>query len=223
MDNKLIDRQYIPFFLEYSLMSEYQLLIKQNLNGIYVLPSARNPLVWFGIIFIRQGLYQGGIFKFCVIIPSSYPNGDCPQVFFEQAPFHPLISMKTGQLDVKRAFPKWKKDVHRICNVLSYARRIFFKIDTQSPLNESAGLLYKTKLLSFKAEVMKSIENSKQHLNDPPITNDPYELVFNLKENLHEEHKKEMIKQSNFQPSTDIRGLSWVDKAKILPFSKDQQ
>lgn len=35
-------------------------------------------LVWFGVIFIRHGLYQDGVFKFTVYIPDNYPDGECP-------------------------------------------------------------------------------------------------------------------------------------------------
>lgn len=35
-------------------------------------------LVWFGVIFIRSGLYQDGVFKFTIYIPDNYPDGDCP-------------------------------------------------------------------------------------------------------------------------------------------------
>lgn len=37
-----------------------------------------SPAVWFGVIFIRHGLYQDGVFKFTVYIPDNYPDGDCP-------------------------------------------------------------------------------------------------------------------------------------------------
>lgn len=36
------------------------------------------PTVWFGVIFIRHGLYQDGVFKFTIYIPDNYPDGDCP-------------------------------------------------------------------------------------------------------------------------------------------------
>lgn len=29
-------------------------------------------------MFVRHGLYQGGIFRFTVHIPETYPDGDCP-------------------------------------------------------------------------------------------------------------------------------------------------
>jgi len=34
--------------------------------------------VWFGVLFVRQGVYQGGIFRFCVHIPEAFPDGGCP-------------------------------------------------------------------------------------------------------------------------------------------------
>jgi ubiquitin-protein ligase len=34
--------------------------------------------VWFGVLFIRQGFYQGGIFRFTINIPSTFPDSDCP-------------------------------------------------------------------------------------------------------------------------------------------------
>ena len=35
---------------------------------------------WYGIIFVRQGIYQEGIFRFKIIIPENYPDGDCPVI-----------------------------------------------------------------------------------------------------------------------------------------------
>lgn len=34
--------------------------------------------VWHGVLFIRQGLYQEGIFRFILTIPENFPDGDCP-------------------------------------------------------------------------------------------------------------------------------------------------
>jgi len=35
-------------------------------------------LVWHGVMFIRQGLYQGGVYRFQLFIPDTYPDADCP-------------------------------------------------------------------------------------------------------------------------------------------------
>lgn len=42
------------------------------------IPCVSLCLVWFGVIFIRHGLYQDGVFKFTVYIPDNYPDGGCP-------------------------------------------------------------------------------------------------------------------------------------------------
>lgn len=55
---------YGSYFLEYSLMAEYNLLLKQKLPGIYCIPSANSSLLWYGVLFIRQGPYQEGVFRY---------------------------------------------------------------------------------------------------------------------------------------------------------------
>ena len=54
---------YGSYFLEYSLMAEYNLLLKQKLPGIYCIPSSSSSLTWYGVLFIRQGPYQEGVFR----------------------------------------------------------------------------------------------------------------------------------------------------------------
>ena len=116
---------YGSYFLEYSLMAEYNLLLKQKLPGIYCIPSANSSLLWFGVLFIRQGPYQEGVFRFVyniykkvrdptyipvfrfqVMIPDNYPDGDVPKVVFESHVFHPCIDPNTHQLNVKQVWSK---------------------------------------------------------------------------------------------------------------------
>lgn len=60
----------------------YQCSITELKSSIDLLLSIHQCLVsiavWFGVIFIRHGLYQDGVFKFTVYIPDNYPDGDCP-------------------------------------------------------------------------------------------------------------------------------------------------
>ncbi|XP_078488993.1 AKT-interacting protein-like [Ciona intestinalis] len=221
-------KSYGPFFLEYSLMAEYNLLQKQNLPGMYLMPSAKTPLLWFGVIFIRQGLYQTGVFKFCVVIPSNYPDGKSPQIIFDHPPFHPLIDPKNGKLDVDRAFVTWKRNVNHIWNVLLYTRRIFYKIDVDLPLNPEAAALYENKLTHFKSKVVESIECSKLHLYDDPKTNDPHELRFIAQDargaeeaqgTQHDQRKHKML-SSTPQLKQNPNGLSWVASGSNSPFTK---
>lgn len=228
IDRKAVSQEkrpssYTSFFLEYSLMAEYNQLHKQNLHGVYVIPSAKSPLLWFGVIFVRQGLYQSGIFKFCIVIPATYPDSDCPQIIFDHSPFHPLIDPKTGELDVKRAFPSWKRNVNHIWNILLYTRRIFYKIETDSPLNPDAARCYQNELTRYKSSVLKSIELNHSHLYDKPRTNDPHEIKFVASDQTTTiARKKAMVStlhDSSF--SHEKPGLSWVAQGTSMPFSKN--
>ncbi|XP_077982260.1 AKT-interacting protein-like isoform X3 [Glandiceps talaboti] len=222
---------YGPFFLEYSLLAEYNQLLKQRLPGVHVLPSARSALLWFGVLFIRQGLYQEGIFKFTLSIPENYPDGDCPRLIFDPPIFHPIVDPVSGELDVKRTFTKWKRNVNHIWQVLLYARRIFYKIDTKSPSNPQAAVLYEQDLDLFRDKVLETIRLCKSKMYDPAKTDDPHEIVFSQWDpEIHEKARDAMLgvqrrKQSEqsigTSKSAQDSGLSWVKPGTMETFSED--
>ncbi|XP_030437615.1 AKT-interacting protein isoform X3 [Gopherus flavomarginatus] len=184
---------YGPFYLEYSLLAEFTLVVKQKLPGVYVQPSYRSALMWFGVIFIRHGLYQDGVFKFTVYIPDNYPDGDCPRLVFDLPVFHPLVDPLSGELDVKRAFAKWRRNHNHIWQVLMYARRVFYKIDTTSPLNPEAAVLFSPW--------------------NPAIHDEAREKMLTQKKKPEDQHCKSM----------QVSGLSWVKPGSVQPFSKEEK
>ncbi|XP_054627928.1 AKT-interacting protein isoform X3 [Dunckerocampus dactyliophorus] len=185
---------YGPFYLEYSLLAEFTLVIKQKLPGIYVQPSYKSALMWFGVIFIRHGLYQDGVFKFTVYIPDNYPDGDCPKLVFDMPVFHPLVDPVSGELDVKRTFTKWRRNHNHIWQVLMYARTIFYKIHTTEPLNPEAAVLYEKDVQLFKSKVVDSVKLCNSRLFDQPKIDDPYAISFSpWNPAVHEEAKERMF------------------------------
>lgn len=58
-------------------MPSWDQLIDRMLNDVSYIHLLLFP-VWFGVLFVRQGVYQGGIFRFCVHIPEAFPDGGCP-------------------------------------------------------------------------------------------------------------------------------------------------
>lgn len=218
---------YGPFYLEYSLLAEFTLVVKQKLPGVYVQPSYRSALMWFGVIFIRHGLYQDGVFKFTVYIPDNYPDGECPRLVFDIPVFHPLVDPISGELDVKRAFAKWRRNHNHIWQVLMYARRIFYKIDTNSPLNPEAAVLYEKDVQLFKSKVVDSVKLCNSHLFDQPKIEDPYAIMFSpWNPALHDEAREKMLapkrKSEEQNKSLHATGLSWVKPGSVLPFSKEE-
>ncbi|XP_068883386.1 AKT-interacting protein isoform X1 [Aphelocoma coerulescens] len=219
---------YGPFYLEYSLLAEFTLVVKQKLPGVYVQPSYRSALMWFGVIFIRNGLYQDGVFKFTVYIPDNYPDGDCPRLVFDLPVFHPLVDPLSGELDVKRAFAKWRRNHNHIWQVLMYARRVFYKIDTTSPLNPEAAVLYEKDVQLFKSKVVDSVKLCSSHLFDQPKIEDPYAIIFSpWNPAIHDEAREKMLTQKKPEDqhckSMHVSGLSWVKPGSVQPFSKEEK
>ncbi|RVE74778.1 hypothetical protein OJAV_G00025670 [Oryzias javanicus] len=217
---------YGPFYLEYSLLAEFTLVIKQKLPGIYVQPSYKSALMWFGVIFIRHGLYQDGVFKFTVYIPDNYPDGHCPKLVFDNPVFHPLVDPVSGELDVRRAFTKWRRNHNHIWQVLMYARTVFYKINTAEPLNPEAAVLYEKDVQLFKSKVVDSVKLCNSHLFDQPKIDDPYAISFSpWNPAVHEEAKERMFaykrRPEEQHKGMQVSGLSWVKPGSTQPFSKD--
>ncbi|XP_038069895.1 AKT-interacting protein-like [Patiria miniata] len=221
---------YGQFYLEYALMAEFNQLHKQKLPGVHVIPSAKSPLHWFGVLFIRQGLYQEGIFKFDLLIPENYPDGDSPRLIFRPSIFHPIVDPVSGELDVQRAFTKWKRNVNHIWQVLLYARRVFYKIDTKAPLNPEAAVLYEEEMDLFKSKVNETVEMCKSRKYDPPYSEDPHAIHFSeWDDDKHGTARTAIMTpkpqkspgETEGQKNAQISGLSWVKPGTLQVFSKD--
>jgi len=177
---------YGSYFLEYSLMAEFNLLLKQRLPGIYCIPSAISSITWYGVLFIRQGPYQEGVFRFQVQIPENYPDGDVPKVVFDNPVFHPCVDPVTNTLNVKQGFNKWKRNVNHIWQLLLYTRRVFYKIDITSPLNSEAATLYEKDLEQFKVRAKSCVTDWKEQLYLEKDHPDPHYLTFSsFQEQIH--------------------------------------
>uniref|UniRef100_A0AAQ4S6V3 Akt interacting protein n=1 Tax=Gasterosteus aculeatus aculeatus TaxID=481459 RepID=A0AAQ4S6V3_GASAC len=206
---------YGPFYLEYSLLAEFALFI----FGVFL-------KLWFGVIFIRHGLYQDGVFKFTVYIPDNYPDGECPKLVFDIPVFHPLVDPVSGELDVRRAFTKWRRNHNHIWQVLMYARTIFYKINTTEPLNPEAAVLYEKDVQLFKSKVVDSVKLCNSHLFDQPKIDDAYAISFSpWNPAVHEEAKERMFthkrRPEDAHKGAPVSGLSWVKPGSTQPFSKD--
>jgi ubiquitin-protein ligase len=60
---------FTPYYRQQYMLIEYRHLAKFAPSGVYVTPSIDSLNTWQGAIFLRQGLYRGGIFKFVCIFP----------------------------------------------------------------------------------------------------------------------------------------------------------
>lgn len=212
---------YSQFFQEYSIISEYNMLVKHSLPGLYVMPSASSALLWFGVLFVRKGIYQGGIFRFNLHIPESFPDCSCPRVIFESQVFHPNVSFVTGEMEVSHAFPEWRKDVNRLYHLLEHVYRSFYSINVKDPANPEAAHLYINDMEAFVEKVKECVEISHARLYEPPPSDDPNYLKFDAYDEKIHSYAKEIITSSKDEEENTIStGLSWVQFGSLEPFSK---
>lgn len=221
VSNRGLQKAYSQFQQEYTIISEYNMLRKQDLPGIYVIPSAQNSFLWFGVLFVRQGVYQGGIFRFCVHIPEAFPEGGCPRVVFESKAFHPMINPNTGEMDVMSGFQEWRKNVNHIWQVIHYVRRAFYKIETKSPLNQEASELYDKNQEAFFENVRLCVKTSQEHVYDPAPVEDLHYISFGPYDNeVHGPIRDAIFKVKENEDESHSRGLSWVQPGSLQSFSK---
>ncbi|ORY54792.1 hypothetical protein LY90DRAFT_702200 [Neocallimastix californiae] len=91
------------------ILMELKNLKNLNCKNIYILQS-NNIYKWLGVIFVRKGLYMGGVFKFNVIF-SEYKNRN-PVIQFITPINHPLVD-KSGYFN-----PKYNEDINIKTSVL---------------------------------------------------------------------------------------------------------
>lgn len=60
------------------------------------------------------------------------------RVTFQSAMFHPQVDMKTGEMNLKREFPEWRKGFHHLWQVLEFMRTAFYMLDIKDPANEES-------------------------------------------------------------------------------------
>ncbi|XP_065676817.1 protein AKTIP homolog isoform X3 [Hydra vulgaris] len=224
-------KSYGPFFLEYSIAAEFNHVKKTRLPGVYVIPSAKDPLVWFGVLFIRQGIYQDGVFRFSIFIPSNYPDGDCPSVIFKPPVYHPFINATTGVLDIERAFSSWRPNVNHLWQVLLHLRRIFYKFDSKDPVNKQAAELFDKDLIAYEKKVKEEIEYINNFLYDNEDNTDPHAIRFTeWNPDIHEELRSSIVRQQTEMvdiidedfSKPRLSGLSYIEPGTPLIFSKER-
>ncbi len=69
--------------LHKTLLIEFNHSQKFCPSGVYILAQFDNIAIWHGVVFVRDGYYKNGIFKFKIKISNKYPNVE-PQVIFFQ-------------------------------------------------------------------------------------------------------------------------------------------
>lgn len=116
-----------------------------------VLPHLELIRVWDGVLFIREGIYAGAIFKFRMTFPKEYPRNH-PEFQFLSDVFHPLVDGE-GNLDMREFFNTTTKSKHTSLNILKFVKNIFLLnsyLNIETSNNKEAGKLFNSNYESFK-------------------------------------------------------------------------
>ncbi|ETV99564.1 hypothetical protein H310_08223 [Aphanomyces invadans] len=182
---------------DYGLMIEYKHMKHHVPSGIYVLPNFDEPRLWHGVIFIHQGLYRNGIFKFSIRIPEMYNAiGTYPKVTFFSKVFHPYVYPESNDLDLLPKFPTWDPDLHYIVSVLVYMKSIFyskeFSPDIRRVANAKALDLFRRHPEAYVEQVDACVQASLTNLyqNEPGSS-----LRFTKPIPAHETLRQEFLQQ----------------------------
>lgn len=165
----LVDGRRAQAIKDYKLTVEYKHLKQNSPGGIYVVPSFSDLRTWYGVIFVRRGMYANGIFKFRIELPQEYNDRNAwPRVFFTTRVYSPLVEPATGELDVKSAYPDWDPTKHYVVTVLTFLKKIFYIKDGfesygNSPKNAAAAEAYANDAPEFLREVESCVRASADH------------------------------------------------------------
>ncbi|XP_045762118.1 protein crossbronx homolog [Maniola jurtina] len=217
---KMKEGGYSIFHQEYIIMAEYRMLQTENLPGIYVIPSHDNSFLWYGVIFIRSGLYTGGVFRFTLNLPEKFPDDTVPTVKFTSQIFHPAIDPITGILSLNEVFSHWDRKQNHVWQILKYLHWIFTNLNMKVPVNNEASALFKTNRKLFIDKVKECVASSIEHVYDVPPIEDKHYITFqHYDPNIHDTAKNVMLKPPGANESS--HGISWVQSGSYQSFSKE--
>eukprot|EP00040_Diaphanoeca_grandis_P018587 m.97792 g.97792 ORF g.97792 m.97792 type:complete len:377 (-) comp27011_c1_seq1:58-1188(-) len=153
---------------QYTLLAELKQAHLHPQSGLYVCVSDEGH--WDGVLFIHSGMYEGGVFRFRIVIPEKYPTEIAPLIFFQTAVFHPMVHATTGALSYGKHYQgKWRpKD--KLWHLLKYVRHIFYTISVDSPLNDEAAALFQNDSAAYDARVKECIKWSNDDIEEKSST-----------------------------------------------------
>uniref|UniRef100_A0A0R3RRF8 UBIQUITIN_CONJUGAT_2 domain-containing protein n=1 Tax=Elaeophora elaphi TaxID=1147741 RepID=A0A0R3RRF8_9BILA len=149
---------------EHIIMSEYAMICRDPIDGLYAVPSARNKFEWFGLLFIRRGVYAGAVFRFTLHLPVDFPSTELPIVVFDLDVFHPHVNPATRELDLKKYFVDgWKSDQHHLYH------RTFFTFDSNPATcaNAEAAALLRDNRELYRMRASELIRKSRSIIYEP--------------------------------------------------------
>merc|ERR1712224_949166 len=127
------------------LLLEYEKLQGTAPLGMYVIPTLESLQEWHGVVFVQQGFYRNGVFRFKIIFPEDYPESP-PTVHFLSEMFHALVAPGEGRVDMEALCGgPWQPGWNCAAYVLPRLKRMLHRREffaPAEPLNPKAKELF---------------------------------------------------------------------------------
>ncbi|KAL1513845.1 hypothetical protein ABEB36_003193 [Hypothenemus hampei] len=219
--NEDLNKIFKVYRQENIILTEYKMIQSEDIRGVYVIPSKGNPLLWFGVIFARNGPYKNGVFRFNLILDDNFPDSEHPKVIFQSKVLHPVINSETNELNLHGAFPTWHKNEQHIWQVLKYVQWIFCNIEAtvSHGIDKEACEMFLNDREAFNAKALELVQQNQETLYELPQEEDMHYIVF--EEFNPELHKKDkMIAYVQHKDENEKNGYSWVLPGIFKPLQR---
>lgn len=198
---------------DYKVTIEYKHLKSHAPGGVYVIPSLDDLRTFYGIIFVRRGVFANGIFKFVLRLPLLYNDvAQHPRITFQSYVYNPYVDEATGELDVKTAYPNWDPSKHYLVTVLTFVKKIFYaKSFGDAKANIEAQKLVEENVSAYRAKVDACVSKSQKDVYD----NDPESVATFTEEQLSHRVLRDLLKANVKDPAQVSKTalLSMISKA----------
>lgn len=191
--------------------------------------------VWYGVIFVRQGLYSGGIFRFSISLPDQFPSdtevpvrqllhvrthkrSNCSPypktVIFETIVPHPLICSYTQRLDISEALTIWTEGESHLWQLLKFIQFAFEQARAcargkVSNAEAADQLLHQPDV--FRDEVREAVRLARDAVHDPPKSEDKHYITFErFESDVHGATLESIRTRQDASLSPNASGVSWL-------------
>ncbi|XP_076269227.1 protein crossbronx homolog [Rhynchophorus ferrugineus] len=219
--NEDLNRIFKIYRQEYIILAEYKMIETEDIQGVYVIPSRENSLIWFGTIFVRSGPYKDGVFRFTIMLDETFPDCEHPKVVFQTQVFHPVIHPETNEMNLLGGFPTWNKNEQHLWQVLKYIQWVFSNVEASVShgINQEACEMIAKNKEKFIIKTQQLVQQSKDHLFDTPPTEDIHYIIFEqFNPDVHKKDK--MLTFAQETAKIDKKGYSWVLPRSYKPLER---
>jgi len=177
------------------LYLEYKALSSNPPSGVIVLPRLDTLFRFDGVVFVRKGMFEGGVFRFSIHCDHNHGYS----LRFEKYITNPLICPTTGRVFIQFLYPD--DEIISLSHVAIAAKKIFYlqNFPEEGVKNEEAYLLYRNEIEEYQMRAQTSVNQSMLKIFDGKEENS---IHFSEPSPIHGIIKERIIEFSDTESGT---------------------